>query len=147
MRRLPVAHRRARTVRIAIGGLAAAASLLLAVNVLRQRTVAPDAERLRHATIEVAAAPRLLGPAGAIAHVDTLRWTALPGADRYRVTVFDENGAVAWESESADTFAVVPAVATAQWRGRHGWRVKARTSFDRWVDSDFGEFTVNGGVR
>lgn len=139
---------RRRAIRIAGGALAAAAVTLFAVKAvaMRERGV-ESATAIRHSTIEVAAAPRLVTPRGNVARVDTLTWTAVPGADRYRVTVFDENGGTAWEGEAADTFVTVPSDVSARWSGALRWRVKARTSFDRWVDSEFGEFTVIEGDR
>jgi hypothetical protein len=144
----PVMPIRRRAVRIAGGALAAAAVTLFAVKAvaMRERSVeVPTA--IRHATIDVAAAPRLIFPMGNVARVDTLVWTAVPHADRYRVTVFDESGATAWEGEAADTFVAVPGNEWSRWRGALRWRVRARTSFDRWVDSEFGDFTVRGGDR
>ncbi|HEV7704626.1 MAG TPA: hypothetical protein VGO46_10055 [Gemmatimonadaceae bacterium] len=137
-----------RFARVTVGAAAAAALLFFGVRaalVTPQRDVAGDSARYRHATIASAAAPRLVSPAGAVASVDTLRWTSVPKADRYRVTVFDANGGVAWEAEGADTSVAVPSEIARKWRGEMRWRVKARTSFDRWVDSEFGAFVVGAG--
>jgi len=137
-----------RVTRVAIGALAAAALLLLGVRavVVREPVVdARESARYRHATIASAAAPRLLTPSGAVARVDTLRWTSVPKADRYRVTVFDASGGVSWEAEGVDTSIAVPSAVASKWSGELRWRVKARTGFDRWVDSEFGAFSVRGG--
>lgn len=137
-----------RPARIAAGALAAAAVVLFAVTAVATRNSSVAAPILfRHATIDVAAAPRLVSPIGTVPHVDTLTWTAVPRADRYQVTVFDRNGETAWEGEAADTFAAVPSAVVPRSSGPYRWRVKARISFDRWVDSEFGEFTVTGGDR
>lgn len=139
---------RRRSMRIAAGSLAAAAIVLLAVRETSTRASSSVVlSPYRHATIDVAAAPRLSAPLGNVSRADTLAWNPVPRADRYRVTVFDATGEIAWESEVADTLVAVPQAVSARWTGRLRWRVKARTSFDRWVDSDFGEFTVIGGAR
>jgi hypothetical protein len=88
-----------------------------------------------------------LAPSGNVARVDTLRWTSVPKADLYRVTVFDANGGVAWEAEGVDTNIAVPSEVARKWSGELRWRVKARTGFDRWVDSEFGGFVVDGAAR
>jgi hypothetical protein len=134
-----------RFTRVAVGAVAAAALLLFGARALlvNPRLGAAGADtRLRHATITSVAAPRLISPSGAVTKIDTLRWTSVPKADRYRVTVFDANGAVAWEAEGADTILAVPSDVASKWSGEMRWRVKARTSFDRWVDSEFGEFSM-----
>lgn len=134
-----------RSARILAGSLAAAALLLLGVRAMTSRGIASDdTPRLRHATISTAAAPRLIAPTVIAGLVDSLTWTAVPRADRYRVTIFDASGGVAWEAEVGDTSVGVPREIAAKWTGQLRWRVKARTSFDRWVDSEFGEFSIPG---
>jgi hypothetical protein len=139
---------RRRATRVAIGAIAAAALLLIGVRIAAFRDRAIDTEpRYRHATIESAAAPILISPSGNVARVDTLRWTSVPRADQYRVTVFDDNGGIAWESVVSDTSVSAPHEVASHWSGDVKWRVQARTGFDRWVDSEFGEFTVRGAAR
>jgi hypothetical protein len=155
--RRPVRLARSRRHRVAAGIGAAAAALLIAVasrlhdaSVTRNQA-APGArtaaEPLRHATISTAAAPRLVAPSGAIARVDTLRWTEVPRADLYHVVVYDSNGAVAWQADASAALAVVPDSISASWTGRHSWFVKARTSVDRWVASEFSEFDLREQPR
>jgi hypothetical protein len=142
--RLPV---RRTAAKVALGALAAAAVLLIASRIDAGRTATHDEKQvLRHATLTVSAAPRLIAPVGSVNRVDSLRWTSVPRADLYRVTVFDASGAVLWEAEASDTNIGVPAEVAAKWAGALRWRVKARTSFDRWVDSEFGTFDV-GNAR
>jgi len=139
---------RRRSARVLAGSLAAAALLLLGVRAMSSRGIASDdAPRLRHATISAAAAPRLVAPTLIAGLLDSLTWTAVPRADRYRVTIFDASGGVAWEVEVSDTSVGVPREIAARWSGQLRWRVKARTSFDRWVDSDFGEFSIAGVAK
>ncbi|HSU92674.1 MAG TPA: hypothetical protein VLI43_03140 [Gemmatimonadaceae bacterium] len=131
--------------RIAAAGLAAAAALVVSVSVVRSH--GPGAETpaaLRHATIDVAHASLPVAPLGVVRHVDAMVWTSVPHADLYRVSIFDERGQVVWETEVADTTAPAPAKLLEQSSGELRWRVKARTSFDQWIDSDFAEFSLKG---
>lgn len=131
--------------RIAVAGLAAAAALLLMARFLpRQATGIEPSTAIRHATIDVARAPRPVSPLGTVDDVGTMTWTSVPHADRYRVTVFDARGKVVWETEVNDTSATPPGAVLERSAGELRWRVKARTSFDRWIDSDFAEFSLRG---
>lgn len=136
---------RVRPRRIALAGLAAAAALLLTVRLLTWHGAGAEPPTvIRHATIDVARAPRLVSPLGSVGRVLTLTWTSVPRADRYRVSVFDGAGQVVWEDELTDTTVTPPVGVLGQRTGELRWRVKARTSFDRWIDSDFAEFSLRG---
>jgi anti-sigma factor RsiW len=134
-----------------VGALVGLAAAVLVLVVTRSdhagRATVSDAPAttrhvLRERPITTTAAPRLIAPAGATSLVDTLRWTSVPHADRYRATVFDGDGNVAHEAETADTAVGLPPQFRAA-RGRlYLWKVEARTGWDRWVESELGEFTV-----
>jgi len=131
--------------RIAAAGLAAAAALFITVRVARWH--GPDADTpaaLRHATIDMARAALPVAPLGNVRHVDAMVWTSVPHADLYRVSIFDRGGRVVWETEVSDTTATPPLKLLQQSSGELRWRVKARTSFDQWIDSDFAEFSLEG---
>jgi hypothetical protein len=135
--------RRPYLTRIAAAGLAAAAALFIAVRVLPSN--GPGAETsaaLRHATIDVAHASVPVAPRGEVRHVDAMVWTSVPHADLYRVSIFNSQGQVVWEAEVSDTTATPPVELLQQSSGELRWRVKARTSFDQWIDSDFAEFSL-----
>jgi hypothetical protein len=128
-----------------IGPAAAAAVLLIAVGIWQ---LVPDqasnAPVLRESAITTAPAPIPVGPVGRVARVDSISWTTVPGADRYRLTVFDVGGEVVWETEGADTVSMLPAAVRLEQGQSYFWKVEARTGFDRWVDSDLTEFTIAG---
>jgi hypothetical protein len=137
--------RRSYLTRVAVAGLAAAAALFITVRVLRPHgPVAEAPAALRHATIEVAHAPLPVAPLGEVRHVDAMVWTSVPHADLYRVSIFDRRGQVVWETEVSDTTATPPGHLLEQTSGELRWRVKARTSFDQWIDSNFAEFSLKG---
>jgi hypothetical protein len=77
-----------------------------------------------------------------VAAADTFRWSNVPHADRYRLTLYDRNATVVWEAEGSDTAMVTPPSITLDGRAVYLWRVQARTGWDRWVASDLIEFSV-----
>jgi len=74
--------------------------------------------------------------------VHELRWSAVAGADRYRVTVFDATGGVVYAAEASDTVVAFPDSVSLTPGASYLWKVDARTSFDRWAASDLAEFRV-----
>ena len=64
-----------------------------------------------------------------------LNWSPVERADRYRVSVFDTTGTVAWRTETRDTSAILPLSAGLNSGSRYLWRVDARVGIDRWVES------------
>lgn len=90
-------------------------------------------------------APRPLAPLGSVSRPDGLLWSAVPGAARYRVTVFTSEGQIAWQVTTTDTLVTLPdtlhlAVATPEY-----WQVKAETGFGRWVESELVAFSISPG--
>src|SRR5712691_7032786 len=98
---------RRRRFHIAIPAAAAAAVLLLLAWPRRVDENGPPSLH-RAPTITAAATPVAVSPIGAVAEARTLRWTAVPRADRYRVTLSDAGGRVLYETELADTVAALP---------------------------------------
>ena len=138
-REVAAAERRGRRLpyRLALSAAAAAILLLLA------------GPRLLELGRPVHRAPPLTGtvpvpasPVGVVADADTLRWFAVPGADRYRVTVFDAPGAVLHETQLADTVAVLPDSLVLVPGRPYLWKVAARTGWDRWSPSELVEFSL-----
>ena len=64
-----------------------------------------------------------------------LSWSRIDRADRYRVSIFDATGTVAWRTETRDTSAILPPSAGLTIKNRYLWRVDARVGIDRWVES------------
>jgi len=123
-------------------GLAAAAALVL-LAVLPALPRGPDGgDGFRdEAPITPALAPMLLEPDLAGAHA-SLRWSAVPAAAQYRLTIFDAEGALIWSVETADTAATVPATVSLAPATQYWWRVEARVDFDRWNPSRLGSFVA-----
>jgi len=81
-------------------------------------------------------------PVGVVANADTLRWLGVPGADRYRVTVFDSPGQVRYETQLAGTVALLPDTVVLVAGRPYLWKVEARTGWDRWSASELVEFSL-----
>ena len=88
------------------------------------------------------AVPTPASPIGVVADADTLRWLGVPGADRYRVTLFDAPGQVLYETQLADTIAVLPDAVVLEAGRPYLWKVEARTGWDRWSPSELVEFSL-----
>jgi len=120
--------------------LAAAAALLLVVWAAQPRNPAPSITR--DAAITATLAPTPLEPLGGVALVSSLRWHSVPGAQRYRLTLFSADGQPLWQVTAADTVAVLPDSVDLAPRATYYWQVKAETTYGRWVESELVEFTV-----
>lgn len=130
--------------RLAItGGLAAAAAAaIVLLDPVRSGLQGDrvESEAHREAAITATTAPRIVSPADITGRVDSLRWTSVAQADLYRVRVWDLEGSVVWTVETPGTGVAMPQVIQV---GRsYLWEVSARTGWDRWVSSDFVEFTL-----
>jgi len=101
-----------------------------------------DAEPHREQSMTTTASPTVIAPVGAMAAADTFRWTSVPRADRYRLTLFDREGRALWETEGNDTTVARPDSIAGQSGATYLWKVEARTGWDRWVASDLVEFSV-----
>lgn len=91
------------------------------------------------------AVPVQRSPVGVVAQAETLQWTPVAGADRYRVTLFDSGGRVLFETQLAETLAALPdSIVLAPGRP-YLWKVEARTGWQRWSASELVEFSIAGG--
>ncbi|MBI3982318.1 MAG: hypothetical protein HY337_05360 [Gemmatimonadetes bacterium] len=122
--------------------LAAAAALVLIL--ARPR---PDIDQTLHRapTITAGVSPTPVAPVGRVATATSLRWSAVEGADRYRVTLFDVEGRALYETEVTGVVAALPDSVVLVPGRPYLWKVEARTGFDRWSASDFVEFSVGTG--
>ena len=134
-----------------LGGIAAAAALV----VLMGRSDAPSDRapdrsvpsvrepNFREPSVSGAIPPAPLAPVGDVRAADSLRWTSVVRANRYRLTIFDRDGSVVWETQTPDTVIALPPQLGRPVGTTYLWRVEARAGWeDRWVASDLTEFTV-----
>ncbi len=130
---------RRRVWHVAIPVAAAAILLLLALPSRDDDGVAPPH---RAPTIAAVSSPVLMSPVGIVAGAETLRWTAVAGADQYRVTLFDAAGAVVYETQTADSAVVLPNSVSLVPGPSYLWKVEARTGWGRWSASELIEFSI-----
>src|SRR5438067_11133803 len=130
---------RRRVVRLVLPTVAAAAIVILLVG---PRGTDDDRARHRAPTLTSAAAPLPLAPVAAVTEAPVLRWSAVPGADRYHVTLFDAGGQLLYDAQLVDTVATLPDSVTLIAGKSYVWSVDARIGWDRWASSRLTEFSV-----
>lgn len=124
--------------------VAAAAAAVLFVALWAGGVPAPGPAH-RAPAITAADNPEPISPLGATRQVDALRWSAVPGVDRYRVTLFDAVGQMLFEAELQDTLILLPDTIGLLPGRAYFWKVEARTGWDRWSASPLLEFSVDQG--
>jgi len=123
-------------------GLAAAAALVL----LLVPRGGDDSSRLREPTVTRTIAPVPIVPAhgASVARVDRLVWSGVPGAERYRVRLYDGEGSILWVVETADTAVALPDSVRLAPHVPYFWRVEAQAEWMRWAASDLVSFQLVG---
>lgn len=84
-------------------------------------------------------------PIGTVAAARLFDWRRVGGSDQYRVTVFNERGAMLYEALVADSALTLPDSVRLEAGQRYLWRVRARIDWDRWIASDLVAFTIARG--
>lgn len=130
-------HRRAYAAWLALP--LAAAVLVLALGVPRWLEQGPTHRAPPGAGQAV---PVPISPIGTVAATTTLRWTSVPGSDRYRVVLFDSGGRVLYETRLMDTTLALPDSVVLAPGTPYLWKVEARTGWDRWSSSDLVQFSI-----
>lgn len=142
-REAAAAERGARPRFARIAGFAVPAAVAALLLVLVWPRSADNGEGLHRApAITAAPAPEPMSPIGAVAAARSLHWARVPGADRYRVTLFDAEGVVLHETEGADTVTALPDEVVLVPGRSYLWKVEARTGFGRWSASELVEFSI-----
>ena len=141
-RKAPVARRR--RLLLPLGALAAAATLLFVL--LPARPFSTPDENHRDPAFTVTVAPVAIEPFGQVAEVDAMRWSSVPEATRYHVRLFDAKGSVVWEGEATDTSVLLPNAVRLVPEEKYFWSVRAKTGWDRWVESPLTEFVIQSGA-
>jgi hypothetical protein len=142
-----------------VTGFAIAAALLLVVLLPKagrrapseplNRAPSPAVPVLRGGTAagDTAGAPTPVTPREVVDRADRLVWSAVAGALRYRVRLYDDNSNVLWSSTTEDTVALLPDSVRLRPRLTYFWKVEANMDWQRWISSDLVAFTVSGPRR
>jgi hypothetical protein len=141
---IPMRPRR-RFSRVATGAVvaaAAAAILLFVVPSLRLGDTSGTGDPHRGSESDTPSVPVPIAPVGTVDGVEEIHWTSVAIADRYRLTLLDQDGSIRWEFETADTFAAFPDRLVLEEGAAYYWTVDARIGFDRWVESELAAFRL-----
>jgi len=125
----------------ALGVLTAAAAVLVFARPIGER-LASSGLRGSHPTITAIDAPELLSPKESSGVPLTFRWSAVPGSDRYRLTMFDASGRVVYGATVTDTILALPDSVAVVPGATYLWKVEARTDVDRWTPSELTELRI-----
>jgi hypothetical protein len=126
-------------------GLAAAAAFVLLF--LPRRSDDGLVPGLRDTTLTNARAPMPVAPRASVARVNRFVWSSVRGAARYRLRLYDGEGAVLWTRETGDTTLALPDSVMILPRVAYFWKVDAQTEWLRWVPSDLVEFRLVGSLQ
>jgi putative zinc finger protein len=122
-------------------GIAAAAAVLLLVWPRGAQHTDPIPD-LRERPQTTATTPVPITPRSTVSQVDRLVWSSMSGVDRYRLRLYDGEGAVLWSTETADTIATLPDSVVPTAPGTYFWKVEAQTELGRWAGSELTEFRL-----
>jgi hypothetical protein len=92
-------------------------------------------------------APQALAPTGQVDGVTTFVWSSVPQTESYHIRLFDSQGTVLWETQTADTIGKLPRSVILRPGRSYFWKVVARIGFDRETASDLTEFVTRGGRK
>jgi hypothetical protein len=127
-------------------GLAAAAAVLLFVWP-RSTEHTDSTPGMREPTPASTVVPVPITPRASVARVDRFVWASVPGVDRYRLRLYDAEGALVWTEETSDTVAALPDSVALSAPDTYFWKVEAQTEWRRWAPSDLVEFRLMGSQR
>jgi hypothetical protein len=132
-----------RRLTLLIVPLAAAAAIILTLALPRERQLRAPGVQHRELVLTPGNAPMIGSPMGTVAEVESLQWSAVPHAELYRVTLFDDDGDVLFEKEVAEPHLALPETVKLLPENQYLWQVQARIGFGRWISSDLVEFRVS----
>jgi hypothetical protein len=130
-----------RVWRIALS--AAAAAILIAIGL--PRWVSDGGHRAPPQPLGQVPTP--VSPVGVVAEAPALRWAAVAGADRYRLTLFNAAGRVLYEAQTTDTTVTLPDSVDLIPGPTYLWLVEAQIALDRWSASDLVRFSITARSR
>lgn len=137
-RRTVAASRRFRRL---AGVAAAAAVVALVMPQLSRLGNEETAPSHRAGDLSLSAPPVPISPLGVAVGSIPFEWSSTPLADRYEVTLFDDEGSILWQANTTDTIAVLPDSVSLVPGSSYFWRSRARIGFDRWAESELVEFS------
>lgn len=122
---------------------AAAAAVIFVVSLPGPRGRTGAQHVTREPALTLTAAPEPIAPRGGVSLADSISWTSVPGATRYRLTLYGSGGDVLWQTLPADTAVAIPDSLGLTAGGEYYWQVKTETAHGRWVESELVPFTLS----
>lgn len=102
--------------------------------------------RLRDAAVTITGAPQPLTPIGGVPRAREFTWASVPGAGRYRVTLFSPEGDALWQAPTSATTIMLPDSVGLRPGVTYYWQVRAEAAFGRWVSSELVDFVLVTGT-
>jgi hypothetical protein len=125
-----------------IGAVAGAVAAIL-IGVILVEPAGREPLPHREGVPETPTAPGVEAPRGEVGTVEEFRWTAVPGADLYRVILYDDTGEVLWQAETPASSLAPPDTVRIGPGALYLWQVDARVAWDRWVSSELVRFSIS----
>lgn len=138
------ATRRVKGVGLAV---AAAAVAVLFVGSWKSQEASLEDPVHRATILTDVAPPQLSSPSGPVGSPIVFRWSSVPTADQYRLTLFDAAGNIRWQTTTGDTTAPMPDSVRLSSGDPYFWQVAAQVGFDRWAEAEVLEFSPDGSPR
>lgn len=137
--------RPARRARLPVfASIAAAAAAVLFFTVWPQAGPSPVPPASHRDAPAASVAPAAIAPAGPSDEVREFVWSRAAGAERYRLTLFDAEGAVLWKVATTDTLLRLPAFVPLYPGRQYLWKVESRSGWDTWESSALTPFEIGG---
>lgn len=127
------------------GVVAAAAVVALLMPQLSRLNTRDAGPSHRAGDLSLSAPPVPVAPLGVAEASTHFEWSSTPLADRYEITLYDDQGTILWQANTTDTIAVLPDSVILVPGASYFWKSRARIAFDRWTDSDLVEFSTEAG--
>ncbi len=121
---------------------AAAAVIILFLGWPQNEGTPTSPPQHREPPLVVATIPAPIAPVGPVAEVGELVWSRAAGADRYRLSLYDESGSVLWRETTADSLLPLPDSVLIETGRTYLWKVEARVGWDVWESSELTEFRL-----
>lgn len=86
----------------------------------------------------------LRAPSGPVSLPVEFQWSSSGESSRFRVTLFDDEGATVWEAETGNETSFLPDSITLEEGVQYMWMVSSQVQPGRWVSSDLVGFTISG---
>jgi len=101
----------------------------------------------REASVTTTISPRVIAPIGGVESAERFVWSSVPHASLYTLRIFDADGSVVWQGETADTALVAPPTLGLRFSRSYYWKVEAQTGFQRSTSTELVEFSIRSQQR